>query len=222
MSTQQLRITLAGREHVVEAATTAGQALAQAGLGDQQPGAHAVIAARVNGELRDLASPGGRGRRDRAGRDQRPGRPRHPAPLHRARHGPGRAGPEPRGQAGHRPAGGERLLLRLRRRPAVRAGRPQGHRGADAADRQAGPAVLPPGGQRRRGPHRAGRRALQAGADRAQGRLRAPGRRRVGRGRRLRADHLRQPQPAAPARSSGRTCAAARTCPPPATSRRSS
>ena len=38
MSTQQLRITLAGREHVVEAATTAGQALAEAGLGDQQPG----------------------------------------------------------------------------------------------------------------------------------------------------------------------------------------
>ena len=57
MSTQQLRITLAGREHVVEAGTTAGQALAGAGLGDQQPGAHAVIAARVNGELRDLAGP---------------------------------------------------------------------------------------------------------------------------------------------------------------------
>ncbi len=57
MSTQQLRITLAGREHVVEAATTAGQALAEAGLGDQQPGEHAVIAARVNGELRDLARP---------------------------------------------------------------------------------------------------------------------------------------------------------------------
>jgi threonyl-tRNA synthetase len=57
VSTQQLRITLAGREHVVEAATTAGQALAEAGLGEQQPGEHAVIAARVNGELRDLACP---------------------------------------------------------------------------------------------------------------------------------------------------------------------
>ncbi len=55
MSTQQLRITLAGREHVVEAGTTAGAALAAAGLGEQAPGAHAVIAARVNGELRDLA-----------------------------------------------------------------------------------------------------------------------------------------------------------------------
>ena len=55
MSTQQLRITLARRGHVVEAGTTAGAALAAAGLGEQAPGAHAVIAARVNGELRDLA-----------------------------------------------------------------------------------------------------------------------------------------------------------------------
>jgi threonyl-tRNA synthetase len=42
---------------VVQAGTTAGAALAEAGLGDQQPGQHAVIAARVNGQLRDLASP---------------------------------------------------------------------------------------------------------------------------------------------------------------------
>jgi threonyl-tRNA synthetase len=49
VSTQQLRITLAGREHVVEAGTTAGQALS---MGD---GGAKVIAARVNGELRDLA-----------------------------------------------------------------------------------------------------------------------------------------------------------------------
>src|ERR1700750_1357663 len=48
VSSQQLRITLAGSEHVVEAGTTAGAAL---GPG---PG---VIAARVNGELRDLAYP---------------------------------------------------------------------------------------------------------------------------------------------------------------------
>jgi threonyl-tRNA synthetase len=57
---QQLRITLAGSEHVVEAGTTAGAAL------DGQPGsagpvvagpvvAGTVVAARVNGELRDLA-----------------------------------------------------------------------------------------------------------------------------------------------------------------------
>jgi threonyl-tRNA synthetase len=57
VSTQQPDITLAGRELVVQAATTAGAALAEAGLGDQQPGPHAVIAARVNGQLRDLACP---------------------------------------------------------------------------------------------------------------------------------------------------------------------
>ena len=57
MSTQQLRLTLAGREHVAGAGTTAGAALAEAGQGKQAPGAHAVIAARVNGELRDLACP---------------------------------------------------------------------------------------------------------------------------------------------------------------------
>ncbi|HEY4464000.1 MAG TPA: threonine--tRNA ligase [Streptosporangiaceae bacterium] len=49
MSTQQLRITLAGRELVVEPGTTAGQALSEAGGGGQ------VVAARVNGQLRDLA-----------------------------------------------------------------------------------------------------------------------------------------------------------------------
>jgi threonyl-tRNA synthetase len=46
VSSQQLRITLAGREHVTEAGTTAGAAL------DVLPG---VIAARVNGVPRDLA-----------------------------------------------------------------------------------------------------------------------------------------------------------------------
>ena len=50
MSSQQLRITLAGSEHVVEAGTTAGAALASVGRDGT------VIAARVNGELRDLAS----------------------------------------------------------------------------------------------------------------------------------------------------------------------
>ena len=54
MSTQPLRIALAGREHVADVGTTAGAVLAEAGLGEQAPGAHAVIAARVNGELRDL------------------------------------------------------------------------------------------------------------------------------------------------------------------------
>jgi threonyl-tRNA synthetase len=49
VSSQQPRITLAGSEHVVEAGTTAGEALASAGCDGT------AIAARVNGELRDLA-----------------------------------------------------------------------------------------------------------------------------------------------------------------------
>jgi threonyl-tRNA synthetase len=76
VSASKLRITLAGSEHVVEAGTTAGEALmspngaavsAAAGpdtAGGQAAasppaarGAAAVIAARVNGELRDLAYP---------------------------------------------------------------------------------------------------------------------------------------------------------------------
>jgi threonyl-tRNA synthetase len=50
VSSQQLRITLAGSEHVVEAGTTAGAALEALAGGT-------VIAARVNGEPRDLARP---------------------------------------------------------------------------------------------------------------------------------------------------------------------
>jgi threonyl-tRNA synthetase len=59
----KLQITLAGREHVVEAGTTAGQALeVRSGSTTQTSlnapaGPSAVIAARVNGQLRDLASP---------------------------------------------------------------------------------------------------------------------------------------------------------------------
>jgi threonyl-tRNA synthetase len=59
VSAQQLRITLAGREHVVEAGTTAADALRAGnipnGNGAPAPGTR-VIAARVNGELRDLAT----------------------------------------------------------------------------------------------------------------------------------------------------------------------
>ncbi len=56
MPADKLQITLAGREHVVEAGTTAGQALSQEIHNGTSP-ARAVIAARVNGELRDLARP---------------------------------------------------------------------------------------------------------------------------------------------------------------------
>ena len=48
MPADKLHITLAGREHVVEAGTTAGEALAAGGGGD-------AVAARVNGTVRDLA-----------------------------------------------------------------------------------------------------------------------------------------------------------------------
>jgi threonyl-tRNA synthetase len=57
----QLRITLAGREHVVEAGTTAGKILTSmnGSVQDAAPqradAGQAVIAARVNGQLRDLA-----------------------------------------------------------------------------------------------------------------------------------------------------------------------
>jgi threonyl-tRNA synthetase len=52
VSSRQLRVTLAGSEHVVEAGTTAGEALAGSDRADSGRG---VIAARVNGSLRDLA-----------------------------------------------------------------------------------------------------------------------------------------------------------------------
>ncbi len=67
MPAEKLHVTLAGCEHVVEAGTTAGQLIAGqliagqlvTGQGDQGaadgPGAGQAIAARVNGELRDLA-----------------------------------------------------------------------------------------------------------------------------------------------------------------------
>ncbi len=54
-----LHIILAGREHEVAAGTTAGQALdsLNADAGQPPSAGPAVIAARVNGELRDLARP---------------------------------------------------------------------------------------------------------------------------------------------------------------------
>ena len=53
MSRQQIHITLAGRELVMDAGTTAGDALQMA---NGAAPASTVIAARVNGELRDLAA----------------------------------------------------------------------------------------------------------------------------------------------------------------------
>jgi threonyl-tRNA synthetase len=53
---QQLHLTLAGREQVVDAGTT-GETLVAADGGNGAAAASPVIAVRVNGELRDLASP---------------------------------------------------------------------------------------------------------------------------------------------------------------------
>jgi len=53
----KLHITLAGREHVMEAGTTAGQALELIFSEYGNPPASPVIAAKVSGELRDLAHP---------------------------------------------------------------------------------------------------------------------------------------------------------------------
>src|ERR1700729_1866369 len=56
----KLQITLAGREHVVEAGTTAGQALGASGetpskIPNAPSRGESVIAARINGQLRDLS-----------------------------------------------------------------------------------------------------------------------------------------------------------------------
>ena len=56
MSRQPIHITLAGRELVVDAGTTAGGAILGPGTTGGEP-ARTVIAARVNGALRDLAAP---------------------------------------------------------------------------------------------------------------------------------------------------------------------
>jgi threonyl-tRNA synthetase len=63
----KLRITLAGREHVVEAGTTVAglfgnpvlgnSVLDNSVLGNSVPGGQPAIAARINGSLRDLAAP---------------------------------------------------------------------------------------------------------------------------------------------------------------------
>ena len=67
---------------------------------------------------------------------------------------------------------------------------------------------------RGRGRARARARALQAAPHRQRGRRGRHG------GRRRRADHLRQRRRARPGSAAGATCAAGRTCPTPATSRR--
>ncbi len=132
-----------------------------------------------------------RRRRGRADLDRLPRRQGDPAPLDGARDGAGRARPVPEHAAGHRAAGRERFLLRLRRRAPVHPRGPQGCREADAGDRQGPAAVRSPRHLRRRRQGGAGWSAVQARADRAQGWLRRRGERR---GRRGSSPHdVRQP-----------------------------
>ena len=183
----QITVNVAGSERSVPEQTTAA---------DLFPEDRAVLVARVNGELRDLAHVLADGDVRRAGAGRRAGRPGRAAPLRRPRARPGGAGGAPQGPARHRPAGPGRLLLRLRRRGAVQPRRPQGAREGHAAHRQRGPDLRAPRDHRRRGARRAGGRALQVRADRPQGRLGRDRRRgRLRRGGRRPADHLRQRPP---------------------------
>ena len=106
MPADKLHITLAGREHVVEAGTTAAAVL------EAEP----AIAARINGELRDLAAP------LTDGDEVEPVAADSPDGLaiirHSTAHVLAQAVQElfPAREARHRPADRERLLLRLRRR----------------------------------------------------------------------------------------------------------
>ena len=91
---------------------------------------------------------------------------------HRASAGRRRHRPVPGGPVRHRAADRGRVLLRLRRRPSVRARGPRGDRGEDARDRAAGPRLRAQddaegGGQALL---RRARRAPQGRADRGEGR----------------------------------------------------
>ena len=183
-----------------------------------------VIAARVDGELRDLAHELEDGDEVEGVAIDSRRRARHPAALDRARDGAGGPGPvtrTPSSASGRRSRDGfyydfdveipfvpedlEKIETRMRK--IIKEGQRFSRRVTSDDDAR----------------ERARRRALQARADRPQGRRQAErrGRGRERRGRWRRADHLRQP-PTATASWPGRTCAAARTCRPPSGSRRSS
>ena len=174
-----------------------------------------VVAARVGGELKDLAYELGDGDEvEGVAIDSADGRD---ILRHSTAHVMAQAVQQlfPDGQARHRPADRQRLLLRLRRRDPVRPRGPGQDRVRDAQDHQGGPALRAPGHHRRRRPRRAQGRALQDRADRAQGRRRAPPTPRARASRSAPASSPSTTTSAATARPSGRTCAAVRTCPPP-------
>ena len=129
-----------------------------------------VVAMRVNGELRDLATTVTPTDAVEAGHHRFARRAEHPPPLRGACARAGRAVDQPGGQARHRPARrptGSTTTSTSRSRSRPRTSRPrEGH----GPDHPPGPALHAPGRDRRRGPRRAGRRAVQARADRAEGR----------------------------------------------------
>ena len=156
---------------VVPAGTTAADAVAAAGLPATGPKAIVVVRDPEGTAARPGLGARRPTRRSTPVRDRRAGRAQRAAPLHRARAGAGGAGPLPRGQARHRAADRQRLLLRLRRAQAVPSRGSRQAREADAGDHQVGPDVpAPPLRLAGRGQGRAGRRAVQARAGRHQGR----------------------------------------------------
>ena len=153
-----------------------------------------------------------RDRRRRAGHRGLARGPRGPAPLHRARARPGRAGrcsPRP-SSASARPSRTASTTTSTSRRPFT----PE-----DLAALEKRMREIIKSGQRfsRRRGHRGRGRARSWPTSRTSsssiGLKARRGDRDVDGGRRRRADHLRQPRRARPASGAGATCAAARTCP---------
>ena len=128
--------------------------------------AKAALAVKVDGKLGSVD-------RDRARRQvvahhpQGPGGAGTDPPRHRACAGQGGAGAVPGHPGDHRPGDRGRLLLRLRARRAVHAGRPAQDRSEDARDRRARPADPARGLAARRGGRalQGHRRELQGRAD---------------------------------------------------------
>ena len=131
-----------------------------------------VVAMRVNGDLKDLATTVTDDRR-------RSSRSRSTAPTgsnilrHSAAHVLAQAVQRinPQANLGIGPPITDGFYYDFGVETPVHARRPQGHRQGDAAHRPRGPALRAPRRHRRRGARRARRRAVQARADRPQGRL---------------------------------------------------
>ena len=181
-----------------EAPVTVAQVASSIGAGL----AKAALAGKVDGRLVDTchlidADAAARHRHRQGRRSARPDPPRR-----RARDGAGGAGAVSRYPGDDRPGDRGRLLLRLRARRAVHAGRSGRDRKAHGRDRQARPADP----------------ARGLGARGRQARVRRAGRDLQGADHR-RHDPARRGALASTARATGSISAAARTCRPPASCR---